>query len=294
MYYPHPGAALPTGSAIAAAIFLTVVSIGAVLLRRRAPYFLAGWLWFGVVLGPVIGLVQIGGQAMADRYAYPSVIGLFIAIVWGAAKLLDSRSRLALPISAGAAIVALAACSMQQVQFWKDSVTAFSRAIAVTKNNALAYLNLGGAYLQLHDLAKARANYLKSIEIMPAVPITWRDLGLVEQQLGNVDAALTDFHKALEIEPKEAKSLVAISRIELERGQKVDAVIHLQLARQADPMWDEPYRALGSIYMENRQWRDAARMWSAYLQIHPESVAAKSAQQRAALEMQRDGAGQNK
>jgi tetratricopeptide (TPR) repeat protein len=288
MYYPHPGASLPIGYAIAAALFLIAVSASAWLLRRRAPYLLAGWLWFGVVLGPVIGLVQIGGQAMADRYAYPSVIGLFIAIVWGAAGFLETRSSLALPISAAAAILALAACSMHQVQFWKNSVAAFSRAIAVTKNNGLAYLNLGGAYLQLGDLANARVNYLKSLEIMPAVPIAWRDLGLVEQQLGNVDEALKDFHKALEIDPKEAKSLVAISRIELERGQKADAVIHLQLARQADPMWDEPYRALGNLYMENREWREAARMWGAYLQLHPDNAAARAADQRAVQEMQRN------
>ena len=83
IYYPHPGPSLSIWSAVGAAIFLAAITAAALRLRRRAPYVLTGWLWFGIVLGPVIGLVQIGGQAMADRYAYPSVIGLFIAIVWG-------------------------------------------------------------------------------------------------------------------------------------------------------------------------------------------------------------------
>ena len=153
IYYPHPGPSLPLWHVAVAGTMLVAISVGAVLLRRRAPYFLAGWLWFGVVLGPVIGLMQIGSQAMADRYAYPSVIGLFIMIAWGGAAVLRERRQVAWTLGT-AALAALAVCASRQVFFFRDSEAAFSRAIAVTQDNVMAHLNLGCAAFDKGELSE--------------------------------------------------------------------------------------------------------------------------------------------
>ncbi len=145
-FYPHPGITLPMWQALAAAAFLVVVCVAVVWLRRRAPYLAVGWFWYLGTLVPVIGLVQVGAQAYADRYTYVPLVGIFIALAWGAGDLL---ARLSLRdrhvVAAAAATLVLLACTLLtwlQVYYWHDSVALWEHAMMVAPS-APAYANLG-------------------------------------------------------------------------------------------------------------------------------------------------------
>jgi Tfp pilus assembly protein PilF len=275
IYYPHPGLGLPLWQAGLALLFLCVATVGAWGLRKRAPFALAGWLWFGLALGPVIGLVQIGNQAMADRYAYPSVIGIFVAVVWGAAELL--RKRPAAGALGGIVVLGLfTAVSMRQVLFWRDSEAAFSHALEVTRNNDLAYFNLACAEVAKGDLEKAREHYLLSLKIRQRSAI-WNDLAVLEETLGHEDAAAADYQVALRLDAGNGMSLLHLGMLLRKRGEKQAAEALLLRVNQAEPAWSEPYRQLGGLYAGEARWSEAAQVWSAYLRMYPDDAAARAA-----------------
>jgi hypothetical protein len=158
---------IPATTAIGAAILLLAVTAAAMRFRTAAPYFLVGWLWYLGTLVPVIGIVQIGSQAIADRYTYFSYIGLFIAIVWGAVDI-ARRARMPQPVLVvvAVAIIALfAATAARQVSYWKDSETLFTRTIDVTPPNALAEYSLGQT-LEMTKPDQALPHLRRSIELV--------------------------------------------------------------------------------------------------------------------------------
>ena len=151
VFYPHPEAALPVWKGVLCGMVLVGITILAVKWIRRAPYFAVGWFWYLGTLIPVIGIVQVGAQAMADRYAYVPLIGIFIILAWGISGLLEKwdQRKKALPIAAGAVILVLIVVAWVQAGHWKNSITVFKHAINVTENQypsfAVAYDNLGYA-----------------------------------------------------------------------------------------------------------------------------------------------------
>ena len=152
IFYPHPLDTLPAWQVLGAALFLTAVTLTAVRQRRGHPYLLFGWLWYVGTLVPVIGLVQVGAQAMADRYTYVPAIGVFVAACWGVAALLDrlmprrpAASRRWAAILGSAAVLLLAVATRAEAGFWRDSRTLFEHALAATKNNYTAHTGLGSA-----------------------------------------------------------------------------------------------------------------------------------------------------
>jgi protein O-mannosyl-transferase len=148
VFYPHPGTSLSLARVLGAALLLAALTAGAVALRKEAPYLLFGWLWFLITLLPVIGFVQVGIQALADRYTYIPFIGPFVAIVWGVSEVVSRWKPLAAAFSAVAAVVLLflALAAAAQARHWKNSETLYLHAIAVTSDNPLARNNLGAYY----------------------------------------------------------------------------------------------------------------------------------------------------
>jgi tetratricopeptide (TPR) repeat protein len=169
VFYPHAGGDLsPAGVATAAAILLAV-SLGVWRLRRSRPYLAVGWLWYVGTLIPVIGIVQVGSQAMADRYTYIPLIGLGIAVAWGASDAcarLPGR-RVVLPVAACAAIAALAATASVQIRHWRDSASLFRHALEVTRNNHVAHSYLGTALLERGQTADAIYHYEEALRLRP-------------------------------------------------------------------------------------------------------------------------------
>jgi tetratricopeptide (TPR) repeat protein len=166
----YPLVPVAAWKAIAGVVFFVLVTGAAIALRKRAPYFLVGWLWFVGALVPVIGLIQIGGQAMADRYTYFAFIGLTIAAVWGAMAL--PLSQHALARTAAIVLVIFAAMAWRQVGYWKNCDTLFSHTIAVTGDNAIAEFSLG-QYLQINDPPRALKHLQRAIDLGSG----WADKG---------------------------------------------------------------------------------------------------------------------
>jgi tetratricopeptide (TPR) repeat protein len=169
VFYPHPGAELPAAEVALATALLLAVSLGVWQQRRRRPYLAVGWLWYVGTLVPVIGLVQVGSQAMADRYTYLPLIGVGIAVTWGAcdacARIPGRRAVLA--IAACAAIAAFALTTSVQLRHWRDTVSLFRHALEATQNNHIAHAYLGAALLERGQTGEAILHYKEALRLRP-------------------------------------------------------------------------------------------------------------------------------
>jgi hypothetical protein len=204
-YYPHPGDSLSGWQVVGAAVLLLAVTAGVLVSRRR--YLAVGWLWFLVSMVPMIGIVQVGDQALADRYAYQPFIGLFVMVCWGAAEMAE-RFRiptLALKVVGIGSLVCLAITARAQVNHWKDDVTLWSHALMSTKDNVVAEFHLGRALRERGDLAAAIPHLRRAYQLSPEDPWCNLHLGLAEHQLGNFAVALTYYQRVLaakDVEPE--------------------------------------------------------------------------------------------
>ncbi len=275
IFYPHPGATLSWWAVAGAAALLLAVTFAAVRLARPHGFALVGWLWFLGVLAPVIGLVQIGNQAMADRYAYPSAAGVLMALVWGVAELLRGREKLALAFAVPV-IAALSVVSANQLQHWRDSESAFTHAIVVTTRNDTAFLNLGSAYFVKGDLVRARENFTESLEIQPLQANGWNNLAAVEDALGHDEAAVRDYAVALRMNPNATKAQFHLGKLLLKHGDTPRGEACLRRANEIEPGWPDPYLELGRSLAQRGEKAEAARLLTAYLTLRPNDIEARS------------------
>jgi tetratricopeptide (TPR) repeat protein len=169
IFYPHPGDALPGIQIALAAAFLIGATALVTVWARRRPHLFVGWFWYLGTLVPMIGLVQVGSQAMADRYMYLPLIGLSIAVAWGIPELLpDWRwKRVGLALAAGAAVAGLAATSARQLHHWRDSEALFEHALQVTRENHVAHAYLGSALLERGRTQAAIEHYSEAVRLRP-------------------------------------------------------------------------------------------------------------------------------
>ena len=174
VFYPHPGNTLSVWQGILCGMALVGITIISIRLIRKAPYFAVGWFWYLGTLVPVIGIVQVGGQAMADRYTYIPLIGIFIIVAWGVPKLISKwrYKEKVLSISVGIIIITLLITTWRQVSHWKNSITIFKHAIRVTDKK---YPNIAFSTLQPGDIAlvakqkneEAISHYKMAIKLNP-------------------------------------------------------------------------------------------------------------------------------
>jgi tetratricopeptide (TPR) repeat protein len=210
VFYPHSGSTPPAWQIIAAGLVLAAITAAAWLWRRSCPWFLIGWLWYLGMLVPVIGIVQVGSQAMADRYTYLPEIGLAIAVVWAACEGLRRASpalRPSHPLSATVAAVLLAVlmcCAWRQTSYWRDSETLWTRALACTGSNALAHINLGLALKQQGRLDEAVVQYRRALDISPDNAEGHNKLGVVLAMRGQMQEAVAEFTLAVKFDPDDA------------------------------------------------------------------------------------------
>ena len=228
IFYPHPGTSLPAATVFGAAILLVALSAAAISLRRSAPFFLVGWFWFLVTLVPVIGVVQVGDQALADRYTYVPFIGLFAAAAWGLPTLASRRRHgsVALRAAAAAALAALSLAAAAQARAWRNSEALFLHALKVTKDNYLAYNDLGQSYNEAGRPTEAMPYLLEAARINPTNPDIRNNLGVSFFLLERFDEAARSFAEALRLAPRSAIPLNNLARTRFVQGEIREA-IHL-------------------------------------------------------------------
>ncbi|MGD0206544.1 MAG: tetratricopeptide repeat protein [Verrucomicrobiota bacterium] len=200
--YPLPKE-IPWVQVVGAMMVLAVISWVIWRARRQRPYLLTGWLWYLGMLVPAVGLVQVGSQAMADRFTYLPLIGVFIGVVFGLGDL-AKKLRLGPMVMISAAVIVLAGClfaTARQLRFWRDGETLFERALAVTKDNPVAHYTLGNCLLQRGQVEEAIAQFQKALEIAPGYTEAHDNLGIAFLHKGQVNEAMAHFQKALELQP---------------------------------------------------------------------------------------------
>jgi tetratricopeptide (TPR) repeat protein len=273
VFYPYPAQPSPWWVWLGELLALAAVTAALTRIRRRHPQVALGWLWFLGTLVPVIGIVQVGAQAWADRYTYLPATGIFIAVSWGLGAISTARPRLRplLAVAACAALVGCAALTRAQVARWRDSFTLFSQAAAATDGNWLAHNNLGTLLLQrwrpreaadqfrqsLHarpDRAETLVNlgdallagdqitqalpyYRRALELAPALPAAHVGLGAALERAGDAAAAAQQFAAAQRLDPASTDAAVGLARVRLRAGDAAGAAALLEdlLSRAAPP-----------------------------------------------------------
>jgi protein O-mannosyl-transferase len=198
--YPHPGTSVSMAAAAFCTIFLAVITALVIRFRQRR-YLFVGWFWFLGTLVPMIGLVQVGVQAMADRYAYIPLLGIFAIIAWGAEELLQSLRVSALVPVAGAsvALLALAFALHRQVNYWGDNFSIWQHTLDVTEKNYIAEDNVGTALIELGKAEEAIPYFRRAKSIAPTDPISTLNLATYAQRQGNYDAAIDGYEQVLQL-----------------------------------------------------------------------------------------------
>jgi len=245
-FYPHPAVVAPDGLAARAlgalALLLSVTAL-AWALRRRAPWVGVGWAWYVGMLVPVIGLVQVGSQALADRYAYLPTIGLYLMVVPGAAALAARvapgvaprvRARL-LGTLAGTVVLALGVATWRQIGWWRDGETLFRRAIAVVPDNYLAHVNLGTTLAKAGEHARAAEEFRAALAVLPGHAEAHNNLGTSLFHLGREEEAGREYEEAVRIAPDYAEAHYNLGLVRARAGRLSEAEAELERALRLRP-----------------------------------------------------------
>jgi len=311
--YPHPGSALSAAQVGAAAVVLITITAFAIRLREHR-YLLVGWLWFLGTLVPVIGLVQVGDAAVADRYAYIPLIGVFVMIGFGAADFAATRKLGILSvIAAVVALVALSSITHRQIGYWQTNVALWSHAIEVTQNNFIAEDNLGGALLLKGREEEAHAHFVSASRINPADPMshsnlgaydqthhqpdaairefqatialtsdpallaqTYANLGAAYRSAGNDPEALNDFQQALRLNPRQFNAWLGQGLIARGHGRLDEALADISRSLDLQPT-ARGYFELGRTLEQMKRLPDALRAYEQALKLDPDYVEARQA-----------------
>jgi Flp pilus assembly protein TadD len=242
-YYPLPGH-WPVWQVAGAAALLVILTAWIFWRARAQPYLAVGWLWFLGVLVPVIGLAQVGAQAMADRYDYLPSIGLFIAVVWTARPLL--------PAFCG--WLAVAGCifvTWCQVHYWRDSESLFRHAVAVTRNNSVMESDLGKVLLLEGRVDEALPHLRRAVEFGPGFPLPHYNLGEALLAKGQVAEALSQFEIQVALAPNDAAAQYNFASVLLDHGLAADAIPHFEKCLQLFPRHLQAASSLAWILAAN-------------------------------------------
>jgi Flp pilus assembly protein TadD len=220
-----------------AAALLLGGTVLVVILSRRFRFLPVGWFWFLGTLVPVIGIVQTGGQSMADRYAYLPLIGLFVIVVWAGSAGLECWPRLRVPAVVGA-LVLLAAClagTANQLRYWANNRILFEHALAVTSDNAFAHLNLAESLRDQGDLSGAVQHQVEALRLHPNYREARHNLGVVLLLQGRVEEAIVQFQEALRLYPDYAIAHNNLADALMRQGKVDEAIAHCREALRIQP-----------------------------------------------------------
>jgi Flp pilus assembly protein TadD len=267
-FYPF-NRALPLWQALGALAVLAAISWLIVRSRKKHPFLLMGWLWYLGTLVPVIGLVQVGDQALADRYAYVPLIGIFIAVTWLLSDYFAERPRWRLWGVGGIAVALLAFTIVTAVEasYWKGSKILFEHALKVNNRNDVAHNNLGNILEKEKKYDQAIAHYRESLKIDPLSVEAHNNLGQIYMTLGNIPEAIPEFQQALKTSPKFAKVDYNLGLAYDNLGDFERAIGYYRLAISLNPNLPEVYYNLGNVYGKTGRIDEAIEQYRKAIQV---------------------------
>jgi len=272
VFYPLPATRPSIWLIGLSVLVLAGISWGAIAGRRKRPWLLVGWLWNLGMMVPVIGLVQVGAQARADRYTYLPQIGLCLLVVWGAAEWCETwrHRRIWVGGAGGLVIGALIATAYCQTGYWKDSVSLWTHTLACTSGNWVAHENLGNALFKQKQLAEAVRNYEQTVQLKPNDAQAYYDLGIALAAQGDTARALEQYERALEFKPDYADAHVNIGNLLAQQGRLAEAREHFQQALEIKPDHAKAHVNLANVLSAQGQWTEAVEHYQRALQIKPD------------------------
>jgi tetratricopeptide (TPR) repeat protein len=201
--YPHPGHTIPVSRAVIYGSILVLITVFFVCYCRRYKYLLIGWLWYLGTLVPVIGIVQVGAQAMADRYTYVPLIGIFIIIAFGVTELLKEKPfrKIVLGVLAGVSLSACAVVTTCQLKYWKDSVSLFEHTLSVIEGNSIMANNYANVLIEKGRADEAAAYFSDALKVLPNSPEIHNNYGDALRDMGKLNEAITQYKIALNLDP---------------------------------------------------------------------------------------------
>ena len=268
--YPHP-IVLPLWKVAISTLLLGIITVFAILARRRYPYYIMGWLWYLGTLLPVIGLIQVGIQEMADRYTYIPMIGLFIIGVYGISDILKGwRPRRAVLVASGTLLLLLLMGStMLQLKLWRNSVTLFNHTLRVTTNNYVIQNNLGVTLARDGKDREAVTHYLSALNINPSYPDAHYNFGLLLARQGREQEAIALLVEALRIKPTMAKVHNDLGAIFFKQGRIQEAIDHFSEALRIDCKYGEAQYNLGTALFQQGRNAEAVHSFGEALRLNP-------------------------
>ena len=269
-FYPLPKS-LSGWSILGAILALAVVSVLVMRAARRYPYLPVGWLWYLVTLVPVIGLVQVGRQVMADRFTYVPLIGLFMMVAWGIPDLLAGWPTRRIPLAAAAGLILMvyAITARGQVEFWKDSTSLWTRALEVTTDNAVAHNNLGRILFLQGNFDEAVAHYTEALRLAPDDADTHNNLANALARHGTVAEALTHYSEALRITPDFAEAHNNMANALARQGRVAEALANYSEALRIKPEYAEAHNGFGALLAGQGRSGEALAHYSEAVHIDP-------------------------
>ncbi len=272
-FYPYPALGIPAWKTLLCGSLIVLVSVIGLGLRRRAPYLLVGWFWYLGTLVPVIGLLQVGNQAMADRYTYLPQIGLAIAVVWGLHDLTRFSAAVGIRrVAAATVVLALMTAAFAQTSYWRDSETLWRHAIACTRDSALAHHLLGCALFEQQRNEEAMDQFRAALDILPHLAESRHNLATCWKRLGKTDEAIAEYRHVVRIAPEMAEAHSHLAGLLSERGHVSEAIEHYEKALAACPELLNGHFNLGVLLNQQGKAALAVQHWRQALQQTPDDV----------------------
>ncbi|MGD0275414.1 MAG: tetratricopeptide repeat protein [Syntrophales bacterium] len=268
---------IPLWQVIGAIVILLSVSVIVIRFMKKFPFFIIGWFWYIITLIPVIGIVQAGTQAHADRYTYVPLIGLFVMASWGFYELIKGvpYHRIIADVAALIIIITLVILSNRQVLFWKDSIALTEHALAITKNNYRAHNNLALSLIEQGRTVEAYSHLLKAILINPNIAEQYNNIGNVASSLGRQEEAVGYYERAIEINPKFAMPYFNLGRLLKNAGKKGEAEKAYKKGLEIDPGFVKSYEDRGINLAGEGKLIEALDPLKVAVELNPESIEAQ-------------------
>jgi tetratricopeptide (TPR) repeat protein len=276
-FYPHPGH-WPLEEVLFATLLVLCISLMAFILRHQRPYLFTGWFWFVGTLVPVIGLVQVGAQSMADRYTYIPSVGILMVLVWETCRMTRKWrcQNIALGATTGVLAFVCIALTRHQIGYWKDGVTVWQRAIAVTRNNYAAHNMLGRAWFLQRQVNEAIRELQEVVRLNPDFAEAYCNLGRAYVSQGQLDEAIAYYQKALDVRPDYVAAHNSLGSLLLQKGRADQVMIHCQRALELEPDNVTAHNNLGFAFSLMGRLDEAAAQLQKVVEIQPDNEVAQN------------------